>query len=309
MKKSWVARTQHRLSHKKLSHTALLLPAIILTISTTSAQATYQYTYTGNTFTTSTFAPNWGGEMSCNPDPTAPCISTREEYVSVKFTYPTLLSGSVNLPTNLAFTISTNDVNDPYRNRDLAYPFISPYPPWYPPPGYPPVPPDPLGTPWNPYNIGTFNILSVSSNGLPTDWDISVYNAYNNSHDNVESFIRSSTNQDSTSGTDNRFTHYSGQLDNASGIWTVSAVPEPSTYVLLLLGLSLIAFSARRRNSNYLQNQVEYMHCRSDIEHHRQRCDSSTPIKYQQTTLLQRLTHKCELTHQLQGKAGSDRFF
>jgi len=252
MKKSWLAFTQNTFSHKKSIRAALSLPAIILTTLTTSAQATYQYTYTGNTFVTSTFGPNWT-EWPCNPDPTAPCIENRDVYVSVKFTSPTLLSGGVNLPANLSFTISTSDVIDPYRSRDLPYPFISPpIPPYYPyPEGFPP------GTPENPYNIGTFNILSVNSYGLPTVWDISVYNAYNNSHDNVESFIRTSTIQDSTSGTDNRFTYYNGQLDNAPGMWAVSTVvPEPSTYAMLLSGLSLIAFSAKRRRSTVKINGV-----------------------------------------------------
>ena len=251
MKKSWLAVVQYTLSHQKLMRVALLLLATMLAIFTTSAHATYQYIYTGNTFITSTITPNWGGDMSCNPDPTAYCIETREEFVSVTFTFATLLSAGVNLPANLSFVISTNDVNDPYRSRALPYPFIYPYPPDYPPP----VPPDPIGTPGNPYNIGTFNILSVNSFGLPTDWDISVYNAYNNSHDNVDSFIRTSTNQDSAAGTDSRFSNYSGQLDNAPGQWTVSAVPEPSTYAMLLAGLSLISFFAKRRNSKLLANK------------------------------------------------------
>ena len=33
------------------------------------------------------------------------------------------------------------------------------------------------------------------------------------------------------------------------GTWTVAAVPEPSTYALLLAGLALVGFSAKRHMS------------------------------------------------------------
>ncbi len=248
MKRSWVAFTQNTFSHQKLSRASLWLPAIILTISTTSAQATYQYTYTGNTFNTSSFTPDFG--ESCNPDELGGlCTTIREEYVSVKFTSPTLLSGGISLPTNFSYTMSTNDRDYSSNYYDLAYPYIYPYPPDSPPPDF-----------YEPPNyFGTFNILSVSPNGLPTDWDILIYNNYYNGHDTIVNNIRTSTNQDSTSGSFSRFEIHDGQLDNAPGKWTVSAVPEPSTYVLLLSGLGLIAFSAKRRSNITCEYQVAHI--------------------------------------------------
>lgn len=243
MKISWVTFTQNTFSHQKLSRSTLLLPAIILTIFTISAQAAYQYTYTGNTFITSSSTPDFG--ESCSPDELGGlCTTLLEEYVSVNFTYPTLLSGGISLPTNFSYTISTNDINDSSNYNELAYPYIPPYPP---------EPPNPLGSIGNPNLFLTFNILSVSPNGLPTDWDISIYSNYYNGHDTIDNYIKTSTNQDRTLGSLSRFEFHEGQLDNAPGKWTVSVVPEPSTYVLLLSGLGLITFSARRRNSNYLR--------------------------------------------------------
>ncbi len=40
---------------------------------------------------------------------------------------------------------------------------------------------------------------------------------------------------------------YTGYLDSAVGIYAVSAVPEPSTYALLLAGVLVVGFVARRR--------------------------------------------------------------
>jgi hypothetical protein len=239
MNKTWATLTQVRFNDKKLSLATLLLPACILTIFMTSAQATYQYTYTGNTFNTSSFTPSWDGDinnMSCY-------TQFREEYVTVHFTSPTLLSGGISLPTNLSFTMSTNDVNDSENYNDLTYPYNYPYPPNFPPPDFylPPT------------YIGNFKILTVSSYSLPTEWDISIYNNYYNGHDTVENNIRTSTNQDSTSGSFSRFEFHDGQIDNTLVKWTVSEVPEPSTYVLLVLGLVLITISVKHNNRNCLR--------------------------------------------------------
>lgn len=61
MKKSRLALAQNTLSHKKLIRTTLLLPAIILTIFTTSSQATYQYTYYRQYFYHIDFQPKRDG--------------------------------------------------------------------------------------------------------------------------------------------------------------------------------------------------------------------------------------------------------
>lgn len=234
MKKSRVIFAQNTLSHKKLIHAALLLPAIILTIFTTSAQATYQYTYTGNIFTTSSTTPNWPGEGACNPDPTAPCITTREEYVSVKFTSPSLLTSGASLSDIPAFTLTASD-------RILPYPY--PYPSQ-----------DPVGGPGDPAHPnygGVFDIFAVDANGLPTDWNISIdYNYRAPTARLWQSFIKTSTTQDITYGGYEGFLDYLGQLDNNPGTWSVTtAVPEPETYAMLLAGLGLIGFTARKRNS------------------------------------------------------------
>ncbi|RVU45617.1 PEP-CTERM sorting domain-containing protein [Rubrivivax rivuli] len=42
-------------------------------------------------------------------------------------------------------------------------------------------------------------------------------------------------------------TVYTGYLDSAVGIYAVSAVPEPGTYALLLAGVLVVGFVARRR--------------------------------------------------------------
>lgn len=42
-------------------------------------------------------------------------------------------------------------------------------------------------------------------------------------------------------------TVYTGYLDSAVGVYAVSAVPEPSTYALLLAGVLVVGFVARRR--------------------------------------------------------------
>jgi len=219
------------LNGKKLSSCALYFSVIIASLFSTSALATYQYTYTGNPFTT-TF-----NSLILLPDPPYAYTTTeyKEEYISVIFTSESLLSNGSSINDISGFTISAVNADG---GRVLPYPY--PYPS--------PNPSGEVGTPAHPNYDGIFDIFAVDANGLPTDWNISVdYNYRPPTARLTQTFIKTSTSQDSTYGGYEGLYDYLGQLNNNPGTWSVTAVPEPEIYAMMLGGLGLIGVAIRRR--------------------------------------------------------------
>jgi|GEM_PF-2158394 len=216
---------------KKLSSYVLYFTVIIASLFSTSALATYQYTYTGNPFTT-TF-----NSLFLLPDPPYVYTTTeyKEEYISVIFTSQSLLSSGSNINDISGFTISV--VTDHDRVLPYPYPYPSPIPDGV-----------TTGSPEHPNYDGIFDIFAVDANGLPTDWNISVdYNYRPPTARLTQTFIKTSTTQDSTYGGYEGFYDYLGQLNNNPGTWSVTAVPEPETYAMMLGGLGLIGVAIHRR--------------------------------------------------------------
>jgi len=238
MKRLWIVSKLKLTSYvnafslKRVSGYVRFLSVILLSVCSTSVLASYQYVYTGNPFTTTFTSHNYE-----YPPPYDTSIVTSEEHISVVFTSPTLLTSGTSLDDSLNFTISTVSADGA---RVLPYPY--PYPRE---PGAGP------GSPSNPNYEGVFDILAVDDKGMPTDWNISVdYNYPAPTGRFTQTFIKTSTTQDSTYGGYEGFYEYHGQLDTNHGKWSVvTVVPEPKTYALMLTGLGLIGFSARRRRT------------------------------------------------------------
>jgi len=113
------------------------------------------------------------------------------------------------------------------------------------------VDPSTPGSPANPDIIGVFYIGAVDSTSLPTEWDISIDLSY--WAPTGRFFYRhfsTSTDLDTVARGYESITEMAGSITDQSGIWTVSEVPEPSFYVLLLAGLGLLAFMVRRRREH-----------------------------------------------------------
>lgn len=206
------------------------LSIAISSLFSTSAFAEYKYVYTGNTFI-STFNQNyieW-------PDYFFTDTEMVEQYISVSFVSPTLLTSPIDLSIGLPFTISVVG-----SGERLGYPSTESYPP--------PFPPEWIGMGFNP----SFNIYAVDAQGLPTDWAIAIGTSFHNPRGNYND-IRTSTNQDSSSGEHEGYSSHYGQLDNNPGSWTVTAVPEPEIYGMMLAGLAVTGFMIRRR---YFQSKT-----------------------------------------------------
>ena len=203
------------LSHSAVKH---LLWACAIAVSTFSAptQATYRYEYTGNTFELEEF------NLLESPFP----FFSVGRLTAVVFS-PTRLTNGSGLTAGLTFSLAG------WSGR-AVYP-------------YPSVPTQTPGSELNPTNVGTFSIGAVDDSGLPTDWNISINTSFTTFTGRETSiFAVTSTNLDSVSngffiGTMN------GSLANSPGVWTVSAVPEPQTYAMVLAGLCLMGYAARRQ--------------------------------------------------------------
>lgn len=196
-----------------------------------TASAAYQYEYTGNPFTTI-----FNSHILLPDPPYVWEVSLpQQEYISVVFTSNTLLTTSSTFSDITGFSITA--VN-PDNTRKLLYP--SPFP--TDPSGHVPGMGDMV------YN-GVFTISSVDANGLPTGWNISIDHNYHAPTGRfTQTFIQTSTNQELTFGGYEGFTDYHGELNNNPGTWRVaSVVPEPETYSMLLSGLGLIVYAARRK--------------------------------------------------------------
>ncbi len=197
------------------------LVALSLSLATffpLSAEALYQYQYTGNSFT--------GSVDVQNPDYGRFPI---QETISVAFTSANLLSGGEDFEDISNFSITLRGESE-HGTRIEEYPFI-------------------LGRFDDVAVDRVFTISSVNANGLPTDWNISVdVNALERQNRYAQSFIQTSTSLDKTYGYYLFSNDWSGESINNPGTWTVtSPVPEPETYAMMLAGLGMISFVSRRK--------------------------------------------------------------
>jgi hypothetical protein len=203
----------------------LAILVALFTLVATPARAAYQYTYTSNVFNVTQQIGN-GGEYTFSYD--------SEGYITIDVLSQTALTAGAALTPDLAFSMT-------YYGPGFTRTVYSSYP------GADPSAPG--GSINNPYNNASFSIVSVDGAGLPAIWDISVeltmYPVGGRAYTN---FIHSSNAEDSVFGGYQGFSEYSGAGSDQRGVWTMAVVvPEPQTYAMLLAGLLLIAYTARRR--------------------------------------------------------------
>lgn len=97
----------------------------------------------------------------------------------------------------------------------------------------------------------SLSIGAIGMFALPTDWDLFISRRFilpTGRHDYME--FASTDTQDRLYGFYESFTNSTGQLDGARGVWSLSVVPEPATYGLMLAGVGLLAFISRRNTTS-----------------------------------------------------------
>lgn len=207
-----------------------LRAVVVLSVATIGlpslAQAEYRYEYHGNAVTVTSVS---GFD---------PITTVHDAPVNLVAYTPSLLTTGATLADVTRFSMSGD-------TWDIADPLIHPYPP--PAVSFPDDPNACEGCVGNPYNIATFQIGAVNASGLPTAWNIGIDFSYTapTGREFVNRYA-TSTQLDSISGGYYIFS-FAGSLANSPGVWTVSAVPEPATPVMFLLGTVTLVFVARRK--------------------------------------------------------------
>lgn len=229
MQSLYSATTGHRLAKRRLTYTATMLAVSSLLAMPTLAQADYLYQYTGNEFTVSTTAQTYvdlGGDNFIY----IPVTTTYQARITASVYTPTLLTSSSSLADGIHFTVTgSKEYGGPIT---LEFPKEFPFDPSY-----------------YPQNSGVFTISSVGADNLPTGWNIGISQyIFLGGRGHLVDFS-TSTALDAISGYDEPFIVFSGSLENSPGSWKVSVVPEPESYAMLLAGLGLIGYSARRRKA------------------------------------------------------------
>lgn len=94
---------------------------------------------------------------------------------------------------------------------------------------------------------GSLSIGAVDANGLPTDWNIWLQDYYilpTGRHD-VTRIATTTASDGFSAGNEDGFS--AGGSGLSGGTWLAMPVPEPSTYALMIAGVGLLGFVARRR--------------------------------------------------------------
>ena len=100
-------------------------------------------------------------------------------------------------------------------------------------------------------NDGVTNYLTLSNVGAVTNWQV-----YADITPNLLTYVIYTIGHDPSDGTQDRFSFnliQSGTNERNPGNWNgpaqISAVPEPSTWAMMLLGFAGVGFMAYRRKS------------------------------------------------------------
>lgn len=207
----------------KFIKTILPLGFILLTMFPSLAKANYVYSYIGNPFQATvhemTQFENMQWEMVDYPV---------DVFLGIEVNTTGLLTTSTNINDLTSLKIFTTNSIHP---TELIYP-------------------GPTPEAYNPEVSGSFNIGSFSADGLPSAWSINLnqYAFYGGRGHFID--MSSSDLSDSINGYHEPFITFEGELIGQPGTWklSVSPVPEPETYGMLILGLGLVGFVARKRN-------------------------------------------------------------
>ncbi len=211
-------------THARLRVLALVLLALgLLAVGRPARADWYQYTYLSTAFNIQSFADRAPGQNEWNVP----------GQLRIEFYTWTPLTGPATTADIVGYKMTVWG-GGPANLISLTWPLV----------------PDGCQIPGGCYtNDSRFSIGALDANGLPTTWDIFL------SRDFLvtgfsESFQMASTQQGgsvfrvapsyySNAGS------YSSAPGSLGGVWTVALVPEPRTYVLMLIGILGVAGAAR----------------------------------------------------------------
>ncbi|CAA9890506.1 conserved hypothetical protein [Candidatus Methylobacter favarea] len=218
--------------------------AITISTLSASAQANFLYEYTSNVIPVTSRA-NVPKPTSDGGSIWYELVESHEVVITALVNSPARLTNGSGLTDDLIFTLTPHQIDYGYffynffpQQDGLTYP--------YPLPLFPDCefcPHTDISAVWN--------IFAVDALGLPSEWDISISQWVMQRGRGHFAEIATSTNLDSFSGYDNLQTPYAssyeGSLANNPGSWTVTQVPEPESWAMLLSGLGIFGFAGRKR--------------------------------------------------------------
>ncbi|MDI1308991.1 MAG: PEP-CTERM sorting domain-containing protein [Methylotenera sp.] len=207
----------------KFIKTILPLGFILLTMFPSLAKANYIYSYTGNPFLETYHV------MTQIDDVQWEMVGYTDEIsLGIEIQTVGLLTTSSSIDNITSLKIFTTSLTNP---TELIYP-------------------GPTPDEFNPQVGGYLNIGSFSADGLPSTWNINLnrFAFYGGRGHFID--MSSSNLSDSINGYDEPFVTFEGEHRGQPGSWkvSVSPVPEPETYGMLILGLGVVGFVTRRRN-------------------------------------------------------------
>lgn len=93
---------------------------------------------------------------------------------------------------------------------------------------------------------GSVSIGAMDDNGLPTAWSVALHFVPLGANFSGDDFFTS--NDHDSVFKDHRFLQVAGDIAGDPGRWSVSVVPEPDTYAMLIGGMAVFGLFARRRS-------------------------------------------------------------